>query len=257
MIADRPLILNLTNIVTVDFVANGLLSAGASPVMSEDPEDALALAGIASGICINIGTLNTHSISIYNRVLQKLEKEIPILLDPVGAGATKLRTQVSIDILNSGKVRGIRGNASEIAALAGQAQTTKGVDSTQSTLSVRDAAIQLAKQYQVIVIVSGEVDIVTDGREYAQVYCGSPTMAGITGTGCVMSAYLTAVLASGNRTVEKIARAVAYYGYLGELADRLSKGTGTFKVKFLDCLSQVTFASVERNLRFELQSLTN
>lgn len=250
MITKHPLVLNLTNTVTIDFVANALLAVGASPVMSEDPEDAFQLAGISQAIAINIGTIHDRQMKIIDRVLEApIDKKF--VLDPVGVGATTIRTEAAIRILESGRINLIRGNASEISGLAGTSQSTKGVDSTVQSLSVKDSARHLANKYKSFVVVSGEVDILTDGKKSFQVYNGSSIMPNITGTGCVLSAFLAAVLGDGQTSLEDLARAVAIYGYMGEVAEKSSQGTGTFKIQFLDALSKINSQKNESSLRIE------
>ncbi|WCL47806.1 hydroxyethylthiazole kinase [Leptospira sp. GIMC2001] len=251
MITKHPLVLNITNSVTVNFVADALLAVGAAPVMSEDPTDATELVPIVNGICINIGTINTHQRSIIDKVLSTNSKS-KITLDPVGAGATATRTKACLDILATGKVNLIRGNASEISSLAGKNHSTRGVDSTESTLSVKDSAFYLATEYKCIVVVSGEVDLLTDGKNMSRTYNGSALMPKITGTGCVLSAFLTAVISDHEVSLADLTQAVAYYGYMGEIAESLAKGTGTFKERFLDALYQIKVSEVQENLRIEM-----
>lgn len=251
MITKHPLVLNLTNTVTIDFVANALLAVGASPVMSEDPEDAFQLAGISQAIAINIGTTHDRQMKIIERVLEApIDKKF--VLDPVGVGATSIRTEAAFRILKSGRINLIRGNASEIASLAGTSQSTRGVDSTVQSLSVQDSAVFLANKYNSFVVVSGEVDILTDGKKSFKVFNGSSTMPKITGTGCVLSAYLAAILGDGHCKLEDLTKAVAIYGCMGEVAERSSQGTGSFKIQFLDALSKMNSQDYESSLRMEL-----
>lgn len=250
MITKHPLVLNITNSVTIDFVANALLAVGASPVMSEDPQDAHDLAGFSQGICLNIGTIHEKQWQVMEKVLQ-VSGDKSFVLDPVGSGATRLRTDTSVRILESGRINLIRGNASEISSLVGASQTTKGVDSTMESLSVKDSALRLAEKYKTMVVVSGEVDLVTDGKQLYRIYNGSALMPRITGTGCVLSAFLAAVLGDGQTDTGSIAKAVAFYGYMGEIAEKLVQGAGSFKVRFLDALSQIRIGEVEKYLKIE------
>jgi hydroxyethylthiazole kinase len=250
MIGKHPLILNITNSVTIDFVANALLAVGAAPVMSEDPQDAKELASLSQGINLNIGTLNDHQLRIIDFLLKEESRKI-FSLDPVGVGATTVRTSAAIKILESDKIRLIRGNASEIASLAGNIGETRGVDSTKSSLNVKDSARFLSEKYNCFVVVSGEVDLLTDGKVLFRVYNGSPMMPRITGTGCVLSAFLTAVLADGKDSLEDLANACAYFGYMGEVAEKLVQGVGSFKVRFLDALHNIKYSDVHSNLKIE------
>ncbi len=250
MITNKPLVLNITNSVTINLVANSLLSLGASPVMSDDPDDAVELAKISQGICINIGTISDNQMSIIRKILA-ISEEKKFALDPVGSGATSRRTLFSNEILNSGRINLIRGNASEISSLAEKSSTTKGVDSTIETIEILDQAISLSRKFKCHVVVSGAIDIVTDGNKVAFVSNGSPIMAQLTGAGCVLSAYLTAVMADGQFNLNQIVEAVAYYGYLGEVSASTSKGMGEFAMKFLNNMSSISFFDAKNNLRIQ------
>lgn len=248
MITNNPLILNITNQVTTHFIASSLIALGASPVMSDDPSDAYDLVDITNGICLNIGTISSHQMDIMRNVLSN-PKAKNIVLDPVGAGASSIRSSACKEILESGKIDLIRGNASEISSIAGLSSTTRGVDSTMETKSVEITADKLAKDRSCIVVVSGEVDYITNGTDKYRVNNGASIMAKITGTGCVLSSYLAAVLASGNKSIESIAFAVAYYGVLGEKAALDNTGLGNYRERFLDAMSTIHFDSVKPSLR--------
>ena len=250
MITNQPLILNITNSVTLNFVANGLLNLGASPVMSDDPEDAVELAKIANGICINIGTISDHQMAIVRNILT-IQDDKKIVLDPVGSGATSRRTNFSKEILSSGRIHLIRGNASEISSLVEKSSTTKGVDSTLETTEILQQALALARKFNCIIVVSGAIDIVTDGKKTAFVSNGSPSMPKLTGTGCLLTAFLTAIIADGIFDLNRIAEAVAYYGYLGEVSASASHGMGEFQVRFLDSMSNIPFLNTKSKLRIE------
>lgn len=240
MLHTTPLVLNITNSVTIEFVANSLLALGASPVMSEDPEDTVELANLANSICINIGTIHLEQEKQIFRLLNTSIQK-PIVLDPVGAGATKVRTNIAHRILETNKITLVRGNASEILSLTGESSTTRGVDSSDPSLRAKDSAVQLAKKINGIVVVSGEIDFVTDGKNIFSISNGSSKMAKITGSGCVLSAYLAAVLGEYGPNIEKVGHAVAFFGYFGEVAAKESQSLGTFRQKFLDAMSQENF----------------
>jgi len=248
MLTNNPLILNITNHVTTHFVASSLIALGASPVMSDDPYDAFELVDITTGICLNIGTISAHQMEVMRKVLSN-PKATNIVLDPVGSGATTLRSSASKEILESGKINLIRGNASEISSLAGISATTRGVDSTMATQTVESTADDLAKHLRCIVVISGAVDYITNGKEKFRVSNGVPIMAKITGTGCVLSSYLAAVLASGSHDLERIATAVAYYGVLGEKAEIGNTGLGNYRERLLDAMSTIRFEAVQSELK--------
>jgi hydroxyethylthiazole kinase len=234
----NPLILNLTNYVSMEFVANGLLSLGASPIMSESEQEIEDLLNIASALVINIGTLNADFLARVKKACAHANQlNVPIILDPVGVGATAYRTQAASHILNSHKIALIRGNASEIMALSGETQKTKGVDSLAESLDAETAAKTLSCQYQCVVTVSGATDLIVSGENITYVTEGSPMMPKVTGTGCLFSAVTAAFCAIEPNNHYEAARAAAcYYGRCGALAAEKSMGPGTFKACFLDAL---------------------
>ena len=165
-----PLILNITNLVTMDFVANGLLAIGASPVMSNSEQELEELIKIASCVVINIGTLDHNQIIMFEKAVQicgKLNKKV--ILDPVGSGATSYRTNTALKLLSMGHISIIKGNASEIMSLSGDNVNTKGVDSSNSTDDAVDAASRLAKKYNICVVVSGKKDLIINEKSHQ--YC--------------------------------------------------------------------------------------
>lgn len=242
IIEKRPLILNVTNFVTPDFIANGLLSLGASPIMSQSSEEMEELIQMASAVVINIGTLNeewmqlarsaTHIANIMNK---------PIILDPVGAGATHLRTSFAQELLSTRKIDIIRGNASEIMALANQGSHTKGVDSTLNTEMAIDAAQFLAQNYHLVTAMSGVVDIILDRNRIQKLAYGSPMMCSITGTGCLLSSVVASFRAVHSDSFEAAWSASFFYAVCGEQAAAQSALPGSFKMHFIDALHQSNF----------------
>ena len=237
-----PLVHNITNYVVMDFTANVLLACGASPVMSHAAEEVEEMAALAGALVLNIGTLSAPwiaSMKIAQRAAGK--RGIPVVLDPVGAGATKLRTNTAREILEAGSVTLVRGNGSEILALAGSSGTTKGVDSTVGSLTAADAAQTLADRFGCTVVVSGEVDLVVSTNQTCRVANGSPLMSRVTGMGCSASALCGAFAAAApDRIPEAALAAMAVMGVCGDLAAKQSQGTGTFRTAFLDALSTLS-----------------
>ncbi len=235
---EKPLILNITNDVTMDFIANGLLSLGASPVMSKAQQEMDDLLQIANSVVINLGTLDEKFIALCEYVCgaaNQLKK--PIILDPVGAGASKYRTNSSLNLINNYDIAIIRGNASEIMSLSGASIQTKGVDSTaQSDLAV-ESAQRLSTHYDAAVVVSGATDIIVDINTMRQLNFGSPLMPQITGTGCLLSAIVGAFHAVENNRFDASVLATAFYGACGEKAEQKAQGPASFKIKFLDELN--------------------
>lgn len=239
----KPLVLNITNDVTMDFIANGLLSLGASPIMSQAEQEIEELLTYAHCVVINIGTLNKEFVSLCQqtcRLANQLNK--PIVLDPVGAGATQYRKDTCLALLTEYNIAMIRANASEVMALADASHPshpthpTKGVDSTSGTQDAVESAKVLSKQYDAAVIVSGEIDWVIDQDQITQLQCGSPLMPTITGTGCLLSAMVGAFHAVEKNRFIAAKSATLFYGKCGELAAEQTNTPGMFRAKFLDAL---------------------
>ncbi len=238
--SNKPLIINITNHVTMDFVANGLLSLGASPIMTLATHEVDDLLNIANAVVINIGTLNDEFIHLCKAVClaaNRLGK--PITLDPVGAGASLYRTKTCLDLLEQFDFSIIRGNASEIMALAGSVQNTRGVDASIASTYAIESAQYLASQHDVVVVISGAIDAVVDTNNVQHFEYGSPLMPMITGSGCLLSAVVSAFGVVHHNYYEAASAAVVFYGVCGELAASIAKGPGTFKPCFLDQLSML------------------
>lgn len=234
----KPLILNITNDVTMDFIANGLLSVGASPVMSKSESELADLIQIASSVVINIGTLDETFMSRCHaacHIANQLQK--PIVFDPVGVGATKYRTEQALSILNHYRIAIVRGNASEIAALAGCNVLTKGVDSSMTSDAAIQSAKTLAQQFQTVVAVSGVRDVIVDQKNIQQIARGHALMPMITGTGCLLTAITAAFHAVENDAWLAASNAHLFYSVAGEIAATQTNLPGTFRQYFLDALS--------------------
>ena len=234
----NPLVLNLTNYVSMDFVANGLLALGASPIMSESTDELEDLLKISQALVINLGTLNTTFVKRVEVAAAYANAfHVPIILDPVGAGATPYRTKAALNLLNHYQIALVRGNGSEIMALAGEAQQTKGVDSLAESLDAETAAKALSSQYQCVVTVSGATDVIVSGDQVAYLTEGSPMMPRVVGTGCLFTAVTAAFCAALPDDMYQAAQAAAwYYGRCGEMAAKKATGPGTFRAHFLDAL---------------------
>lgn len=232
---EKPLILNITNYVTMDFVANGLLSLGASPIMSKAVQEVEDLLQLAQVIVINLGTLDHDFVMHCENVCciaNQLKK--PIVLDPVGAGASRYRTETSLYLIKNYQMAIIRGNASEIMALAGVSAFTKGVDSMEQSECAMESAQLLSMRYQVTVVVSGAIDLVVHVPHSCQFSYGSPLMPLITGTGCLLSAVIGAFHAVEGNSLAASKLATVFYGICGEKAAQKVQGPGSFKMRFLD-----------------------
>ena len=260
-----PLVHNITNYVTVNDVANILLACGGSPIMSDEPEDVEDITSVCGGLNINIGTL--HQSSIEGMLLAgKKANELghPVLLDPVGAGASRLRTDTALRIMKEIKLTVIRGNISEIKTLAYGSGTTKGVDAnvadavTEETLNDAIAFVKnFARKTSCIIAVTGAIDLVSDGEICYVIRNGRPEMGKITGTGCQLSGMMTAyVTANQEKPLEAAASAVCIMGLAGEIGwSRMQEGDGnaTYRNRIIDAVYQMTGEDLERGAKYEVR----
>lgn len=238
-----PLVHNITNYVVMQVTANALLAAGASPLMAHAPEELDDLLSIASALVLNIGTLDQAWIfSMRQAGEYAARRGVPVVLDPVGAGASPLRTTTARELLVSVRPAVLRGNGSEILALAAAeglsttAAATKGVDSTQGSAKAITAARTLARWNGCVVSISGETDYITDGDAVLAVSGGSPLMSRVTGMGCSASALTAAHVAVAGSPLAGAVAAMAVMAEAGEAAAALAQGPGTFLAHFLDAL---------------------
>lgn len=236
----KPLILNITNFVTMDFIANCLLSLGAAPIMSLFEEELEELVQIASAVYINIGTLDRNFITLAKKtIILAKHYNKPIIFDPVGAGATIIRTQTAQYISSFSTI--IRGNASEIIALGSSIQATKGVEATHTTDDAKEIATLLAIKNHTTVIVSGPVDFITNGNKSASLNFGDPIMQLVTGMGCAMTAVIAAFKALIADPFEASLMAAHYFDCCGEIAAFKNKHPGGFRNAFIDQLYTTDF----------------
>lgn len=232
-----PLVHNITNYVVMNSTANALLALGASPVMAHAPEEVEEMVGIAGALVINIGTLSRPWIeSMLSAGRAARRKGIPIVLDPVGSGATRLRTETVLRLLEEAPPAIIRGNASEIRSLALAEKGTKGVDSTRDSVESVPAAQQLARRWRCVVSVSGPTDVIVDADSVIRVHNGDPMMTRVTGLGCTATALTGAFAAVNPSALEAAAHAMVVMGVAGEIAALRSTGPGSLQVNFLDAL---------------------
>lgn len=236
-----PLVHNITNYVVMNLTANALLALGASPIMAHAEEELDELLGLASALVLNIGTLSGGWIHSMHRAAEiAVRRGVPIVLDPVGAGASRLRTETALSLLRIASPAVIRGNASEILALAGAVGSTRGVDSTHAANDAEDAARQLARTNGCAVAVSGEQDFVTDGSQGFLVVGGHPLMPRVTGLGCVATALVGAYAGVSPTPLRAALAGMATMKAAGEYAAARAAGPGTFVPHFLDGLHALT-----------------
>lgn len=245
-----PLVLNITNYVVMNTTANALLALGASPVMAHAIEEVEEMVGLAQALVINIGTLSSPWIAAMVAAGKEAGRRgIPVVLDPVGAGATRFRTDTALRLIAEARPTIIRGNASEIRSLVRSGAATKGVDSTYGTDEVADEARALARSAGCVVSVSGAVDLIVDADRVSRVANGDPIMTRVTGMGCTASA-LTGAFAAVNPSPRDAAEhAMAVMGVAGELAAARADGPGSFQMHFLDALHRLTRDEIARRAR--------
>jgi hydroxyethylthiazole kinase len=250
-----PLIHNITNYVVMNTTANALLAIGASPVMANAEQEVEDMVAIAAALVINIGTLSEEwTKSMFMAARKARQKGIPIILDPVGAGATPYRTRTARQLLETISPSIIRANASETMSLVTQEKLTKGVDSTDSSDHALDAAHILSEHFGSVVCVSGEKDYIIAGNRMIEVANGHPMMARVTGLGCTASALCGAFAATGNELADAAASAMAVMGIAGEIAAIRAAGPGSMQIEFLDALYALTGADIDQHLKMRTVS---
>jgi len=249
---EAPLVHNITNYVVMNSSANALLALGASPVMAHALEEVEEMTALARALVLNIGTLSPPWVEAMLRAGAVARKRgIPVVLDPVGAGATAYRTATAKKILEEVQPTIVRGNASEILALETHEARTKGVDSTHTSDEALQAAVALARTHGCVVSVSGVVDVIVSGDATMRVANGHPMMSRVTGLGCTASALTAAFAAVQSDSLRAAAHAMAVMGVCGEVAEEHSKGPGSFQMYFLDALSLLSELDLGRRVRME------
>jgi hydroxyethylthiazole kinase len=232
-----PLVHNITNYVVMNSSANALLAIGASPVMAHAEDEVADMVSLAGALVINIGTLSRQWIvAMHAAMFRARELGKPIIIDPVGAGATQFRTRTSLDLITRTNPQVIRGNASEIKALIDSSAYTKGVDSTESARHVLDQAYRLAEHYKCVVVVSGATDYIVNSRQHITVKHGHPLMTKVTGLGCTATALIGAFMAVNRDAMQACAHAMTVMGIAGEKAAAIAQGPGTLQLHLLDAL---------------------
>ncbi len=247
-----PLVHSITNYVAMNNTANALLALGASPVMAHAENEVEDMVEIAGALVINIGTLSDPWIRAMKLAIEKAtNKGLPVIFDPVGAGATELRNNTIYVLLPSGPPTIIRGNASEINASAVSAAKTRGVDSTESSETAIESAKRLVQTYGSTVCISGEVDYILDKENIVEIHNGHPLMPKVTGLGCTATALCAAFAAVNPNPLAATAGAMAVMGVAGELAaeSEYCKGPGSFQIAFLDALYNLSFEELRGKVK--------
>ena len=250
----KPLVHNITNFVVMNVTANALLAMGASPVMAHAINEVEEMVSHAGALVLNIGTLTEEWVEAMIAAGRKAtEKKIPIVLDPVGAGATRLRTESARKILSQTRVSVLRGNASEILSLQDENSRTRGVDAVHGVDEAARTAGILAAELGSTLAITGPVDLITDGRRVVRVANGHPLMANVTGTGCTATAAVGAFLAVDPDPFSAAATALAFFGLAGELAGASATAPGSFMIKMLDALFTITPEQLQGGCKIEVE----
>ncbi|KZS47132.1 hydroxyethylthiazole kinase [Paenibacillus glucanolyticus] len=244
-----PLVHNMTNVVVTNFTANGLYALGASPVMAYAPEEVADMAAIAGAVVLNIGTLNRELVdAMITAGLSANAHGVPLLLDPVGAGATRFRTESAQRILREVKVSLVRGNAAEVAHLVGEAREIKGVDAESSgDIGNAELAVRAARELDTLVVITGKEDVITDGTDVRIITGGHALLTKVTGAGCLLTSVLGAFAAVESNLLLAGTAGLAFYGAAASrAAERTADlGPGSFQNAFLDELSKLHPGSLQ------------
>ena len=251
-----PLVHQITNYVTVNDCANITLAVGASPIMADDIAEAADITSISSALVINIGTLNERTVqSMLTAGKKANELGIPVVFDPVGAGASRMRNETAKAILNQVKLAVIRGNLSEISFTAGLKAAARGVDASEAD-SRRDAAAvakRAAEQWDCVAAVTGAVDYISDGHRTIAIYNGHKMLSRVTGTGCMCTALTGAFAGACGDYLAAAAAGIAVMGIAGEIAFETAgeKGTGAFRSAIIDAVSLMDKTVFEKRAKID------
>jgi len=250
--ATKPLVHHITNHVVMNDTANVTLHVGALPVMAHAAEEAAEMTGLAGALVLNIGTLSPAWVEAMLLAGHRAnELGIPVVLDPVGAGATAYRTETSLRLLGGLRVAMVRGNSGEIGALSGAGGVVRGVESVEGVADPAAAAGVLAHRYNTVTVITGRRDIVTDGGRVLVVNNGHEWLTTITGSGCMATALVAAFAAVEPDFLVAAGGALAAYGLAAELAAREARGPASFRTALLDRIYNLTPEQVAEGARAE------
>jgi hydroxyethylthiazole kinase len=249
----KPLVHQITNYVVMNETANATLALGALPVMAHAVEEVEEMVGLASALVLNIGTLSTPWVESMLRAGKAASaRGIPVVLDPVGAGATRFRTDTALRLLEVVDVAVLRGNAGEVASLVGVEAEVRGVESIGTGEAAADLAREAARRFRCVASVTGPVDHVSDGEDSLAVANGHELLATVTGTGCMSSALTGCFLAAKpDEPLAAAAEALAAFGVAGEDAAEGACGPGSFHVGLYDALAALDPGTLGRRARVE------
>jgi hydroxyethylthiazole kinase len=255
VLKQSPLVHNITNYVVTNFTANGLLALGASPVMAHAEEEVGDMAKIAGALVLNIGTLSKETVEAMLIAAKSANQNgVPVIFDPVGAGATPFRTETAKRMMRDANVTLIRGNAAEIANTLGEENwTIKGVDVGESGGDVVSLAKKAAQTWNCIVAITGEIDVLTDGNKIFTVQNGHRLLTKVTGAGCLLTSVIGAFCAQADNHLEAAVSALAYYGVAAEIAAEKAggNGPGSFQIELLNQLASTSDEEISLRCRME------
>lgn len=246
--AEKPLLHHITNLVVMNDTANVTLHVGALPVMTHDEEEMEDMVSLAGALVINNGELGWHQAMI-QAGLEANRRGIPIVLDPVGAGATPARTNRNRRLLETLSIQIVRGNAGEIGILSGMGGQVKGVESVGPSDNAAAVVRQMARSYRTVAAITGKRDVISDGERTLGVDNGHSWLPTLTGTGCMATTVVAAFAAVERDYLLAAAGALATYGLAAELAAPQARGPASFKVAFLDQLYNLTPEQVAEGAR--------
>ncbi|MFB5661797.1 hydroxyethylthiazole kinase [Alteribacillus sp. HJP-4] len=253
----RPLVHSITNNVVTNFTANGLLSMGASPVMTTALEEAEEMASAADVLVLNIGTLYPAQVEAMLAAGKAAnQKGVPVILDPVGAGATSYRTTTVHHLLERITIDLLRGNAAEISAVAGLNSDIRGVDAAGGEKNIASIALHAAKTLNVPAAVTGPVDAVSDGKQVYRIHNGHSMLTKVTGSGCLATAVIGAFSTVIKEPAKAAAAALGFYGVASERAEGFAsmQGPGTFQEELLNALYHVGEMDFRQHLNIKTQT---
>jgi hydroxyethylthiazole kinase len=249
---EKPLVLNITNYVVMNFTANSLLAMGASPVMAHAANEVEEMVALSKALVINIGTLSDPWITAMLLAGKKANQlSIPIVLDPVGSGATSYRTNTFRKLIDELKITVVRGNASEILSIASTNATTKGVDAVHDVEYASEAARAMADKLGCVVAITGPVDFITNGNRVVHCHNGTPLLGRVTGTGCAATATIAAFAAVTQDPLKAAVAGLAFFGLAGETAGKRAQSPGSFMIALLDALNDITPDAFQAGARLE------
>lgn len=253
----KPLIHHITNFVVMNETANATICVGALPVMAHAVQEVEEMVGIADSLVLNIGTLYPEMVEAMIMAGREANRKgIPVILDPVGAGATAYRTNTAKKIMEDVSVSVVRGNAGEVSTLAGRDAEVRGVESMASSSDMSEITKELARNLGCVAAVTGAVDIVSDGEAVLEVHNGHYMMGQVTGTGCIATTVVACFCAVSERHMQAAAEALAYYGLAGETAAGISGDRpGTFHQELYNALKAIGKADMEDRIRIESSKL--